>query len=161
MSVDPGTLPRFQFLVSFHAELSFPIHVIVQPERPEYVYLSALVVLDVPAGVVTVTSTLPVEPVGAIAVISELLSIANDVAVLLPKLTFVAPSNSSPFIVTAVPPVVGPLVGVIEETVGGVAVFEYVKTLAEEVVDFPPAVVTVTFTTPLPAGLVAVIAETL
>jgi hypothetical protein len=57
-----------------------------------------------------------------------------------------------PVIVTEVPPAVGPVFGTTELTVGAPA---YVNWSAPLVGLVPPGVVTVTSTTPLPAGLVA------
>ena len=69
-----------------------------------------MLVALVPPGVVTVTSTVPATPVGAVAVIwLELFT--ENVAAVPPKLTPVAPVKPVPLIVTVVPPVVGPDVG--------------------------------------------------
>ena len=70
-----------------------------------------------PAGVVTVTSTVPV-PAGLTAVIVVSLTTVRFVAAVVPKSTAVAPVNPVPVIVTRVPPVVGPLVGLRPVTVG-------------------------------------------
>ncbi len=71
-----------------------------------------------PAGVVTVTSTVPA-PAGEVAVIwvSELT--VNEVAAVAPNATAVAPVNPVPVIVTEVPPACGPLLGLTLVTVGG------------------------------------------
>ncbi len=74
---------------------------------------------DVPAGVVTVTLTAPVAPAdGLVTVISVALSeaIAADA---LPKWTAVAPARPVPLMVTVVPPVSGPLLGLTPLTAGG------------------------------------------
>jgi hypothetical protein len=75
-------------------------------------------VVLVPAGVVTVMSTLPTLPAGEVAVIDVLLPTLNDVAVVLPNFTAVAPVKFVPVIVRLVPPAGGPLFGEIEVTVG-------------------------------------------
>ena len=60
---------------------------------------------DVPAGVVTVTSTVPV-PAGLSAVIVVSLTTVRFVAGVVPKSTAVAPVKLVPVIVTRVPPAV-------------------------------------------------------
>jgi hypothetical protein len=82
--------------------------------------LSAEEVADVPPAVVTVTSTVPALPEGAVAVmeVAESLVIAPEEA---PKLTVVAFSRLVPVIVTEVPPALGPLVGLSPLTVGEAA----------------------------------------
>ena len=108
-----------------------------------------------PAGVVTVTSTVPV-PAGLSAVIVVSLTTVTFVAAVVPKSTAVAPVKLVPVIVTRVPPAAGPLVGLRPVTTGAAATV-YVNSSAGETADVPPGVVTVTFTTPVPAGLSAVI----
>jgi hypothetical protein len=69
---------------------------------------------------VTVTSTVPV-PAGLVAVQFVVEAQLTPVALFGPKRTVVAPAAGSkpvPVIVTTVPPAVGPLVGLIETTVG-------------------------------------------
>jgi hypothetical protein len=78
----------------------------------------ALVAL-VPPAVVTVTSTVPAEPAGAVAVIDVALLTVNDVALVAPNLTAVVPVKLVPVIVTLVPPAVGPATGETLVTVGG------------------------------------------
>ena len=80
-------------------------------------YWSAALVVLVPPAVVTVTSTVPVEPAGAVAVMLFAV-LAVIVADVLPNLTAVAPARLVPVIVTVVPPAVGPAVGVTCVTVG-------------------------------------------
>jgi hypothetical protein len=80
--------------------------------------VSADPVADVPPTVVTVTSTVPAEPAGEVAVIDELEFTVTPVAALDPKLTAVAPVRSVPVIVTDVPPVAGPAEGDTAVTVG-------------------------------------------
>ena len=82
-----------------------------------YVNWSAAEVADVPPGVVTVTSTVPV-PAGDVAVIWVGELTVKPVAGVAPKLTAVAAVKLVPVMVTLVPPVVGPAVGEIEATVG-------------------------------------------
>ncbi len=73
---------------------------------------------EVPAGVVTVTSTVPV-PAGAVAVIGVALLTVKVVAATVPNLTPVAPVKLVPVMVTEVPPAVDPEVGLMPVTVGG------------------------------------------
>jgi hypothetical protein len=73
----------------------------------------------VPAGVVTVTSTVPMAvAAGAVAVIVVSLTTVKDAAAVEPKLTAVAPRKSVPVMVTRVPPTSGPLVGLTAVTTG-------------------------------------------
>ena len=65
----------------------------------------------VPSGVVTVTSTVPALPAGAVALIVLGETMSNWVAAANPKATDVAPAKLPPLIVTTVPPSVGPLAG--------------------------------------------------
>ena len=71
-----------------------------------------------PNPVVTLTSTVPV-PAGEVAVIDVAELTVKPVAGVAPKLTAVAPVKPVPVMVTEVPPAVGPVVGVVEVTVGG------------------------------------------
>ncbi len=80
----------------------------------------ALVAL-VPPGVVTVMSTIPAEPAGAMAVIEVALLIVKLVAVVVPNFTALALVNAVPEIVTLVPPAGGPAFGATPVTVGGAA----------------------------------------
>ena len=70
-----------------------------------------------PAGVVTVTSTVPV-PAGLLAVIVVSFTTVRFVAAVVPNSTAVAPVKPVPVIVTGVPPAVGPLVGLRPVTAG-------------------------------------------
>ena len=70
----------------------------------------------------------------------------NDVAVVAPNLTAVAPKRLVPVILTVVPPLVVPDVGVREEMVGLEALKVYLSAVPDVAV--PPAVVTWTFTAP-------------
>lgn len=75
-----------------------------------YVYWSLVLVALVPPAVVTAISTVPAAPGGAVAEIWFELFTTNDAA-LPAKVTPVAPVKPVPLIVTAVPPDVGPDVG--------------------------------------------------
>jgi hypothetical protein len=77
---------------------------------------SADEVADVPAGVVTVTFTVPV-PGGLSTVIEVSLTTVKFVAGVVPKSTSVAPVKAVPVIVTRVPPDCGPVVGLNPVTV--------------------------------------------
>ena len=74
-------------------------------------YLSRQPVALVPPGVVTVTSTVPALPAGAVAVTCEALTTVTLVATFEPNSTAVAPVRLVPVIVTVVPPAVGPRTG--------------------------------------------------
>ena len=82
-------------------------------------YLSALLVAEVPPALVTVTSTVPAASAGATAVIELAELTVTLVAATLPKLTVLPATNPVPVIATEVPPVVVPLVGLTAVTVGG------------------------------------------
>ena len=72
-----------------------------------------------PPGVVTVTSTVVLTgPAGEFAVIVVLLTTDTPVALLAPNFTPVAPVKFAPVIVTEVPAVVGPEIGLTPVTVG-------------------------------------------
>ena len=71
----------------------------------------------VPPPVVTVTSTVPV-PAGAVAVMDVALLTVKVVAAVAPNFTAVAPVRLVPVMVTEVPPVLGPVVGLTPVTVG-------------------------------------------
>jgi len=79
--------------------------------------LSAAELADVPPGVVTVTSMVPL-PGGAVAVMLVADTTVNDEAAVEPNDTLVAPVKFVPVIVTLVPPAVGPDVGETDVTVG-------------------------------------------
>jgi hypothetical protein len=72
----------------------------------------------VPAGAVTVTSTVPAGSAGEIAVIEVGDVTVKLVALVEPNVTAVAPVKLEPAIVTLVPPVKLPLVGFMLVTVG-------------------------------------------
>ena len=73
-------------------------------------YWSAALVALLPPGVVTVTSTVPTVPAGAVAVIVvELVTV--KVAAAVPKSTAVAPVKPVPVTVTVVPPALVPELG--------------------------------------------------
>jgi hypothetical protein len=83
-----------------------------------YVNWSAADVADVPTGVVTVTSTVPGDPAGLIAVIVVDEVTRKLVEAVEPKVTPVAPVRLAPVIVTELPPAAMPAVGLIAVTVG-------------------------------------------
>ena len=76
-------------------------------------------VADVPPGMVTVTSTVPAEWAGEIAVIEVALLTVNEVAEVPPNVTAVALVKPVPVIATEVTPASGPDVGEMPVTVGG------------------------------------------
>jgi hypothetical protein len=117
---------------------------------------SALLVADVPPGVVTVTSTVPAVWAGDVTVmVVPLPPTVKVVTTVLPKLTAVAPVKLLPVMVTLVPPAIGPPVGETPVTVGAA---KNVNWSALLVADVPPTVVTVTSTVPAAsAGVTAVI----
>ncbi len=123
-----------------------------------YVNWPADEVALVPAGVVTVTLTLPAALAGDVMVICVAESTVRLVPAVVPNLTAVAPVNPVPVIVTTVPPTKGPLVGDMPVTVGAAVTVVYVNWPADEVALVPAGVVTVTLTIPAaPAGDVMVI----
>ena len=81
-------------------------------------YWSAALVALVPPAVMTVISTVPALPAGAVAVIDVAVFPVIE-AVVAPNLTAVAPDKLVPEMVTLVPPAVVPDVGDTELTVGG------------------------------------------
>ncbi len=81
-------------------------------------YRSAAVIAVVPPGVVTVTSTTPGLPEGAVAVIWVAELTVKLSAAFAPNFTAVAAARFVPVIVTTVPAVVGPDEGEIAVTVG-------------------------------------------
>jgi len=81
------------------------------------VYRSAAEVVEVPPGVVTVMSTVPV-PAGLIAVIEVALLTVYEAAEVTPNLTAVAPVKPDPVIATDVPPDTVPVVGTLPVTAG-------------------------------------------
>ena len=81
---------------------------------------SAGEVAEVPAGVTTVTSTVPL-PAGLVAVICVSETTVIALALVAPNPTDVAPVNPLPVTVTVVPPPASPLVGSIAVTTGAAA----------------------------------------
>jgi hypothetical protein len=79
---------------------------------------SLALVAEVPPPVVTRTSTVPADSVGAVAVIDPSLFTVNDVAAVAPNATADAPVNPEPLIVTLVPPDAGPDAGLTPDTTG-------------------------------------------
>src|SRR5271165_2469293 len=101
--------------------------------------------MELPLGLVTVTSTVPGDSGGETAVIdvSEFtLKLAAGTA---PKATAVEPVNWIPEMVTAVPPAIGPELGETPLTMGANV---YVKVSAGLAEDVPSGLVTVTSTVP-------------
>ena len=81
--------------------------------------LSAPEVVEVPPGVVTVTSTVPADPAGEVAEIHPPEFTVNEVALVEPNLTAEAPRKPVPPMFTfAPPPAVGPAFGLTVVTVG-------------------------------------------
>ena len=72
-----------------------------------------------PPGVVTLTSTVPALPAGAVAVICVSLLMVKPAAAVPPNATAVAPVNPVPVIVTVVPPATMPVIGERLVMVGG------------------------------------------
>ena len=112
-------------------------------------------IAEVPAGVVTMTVTVPV-PRGVVTVIWVLES-AVMVPVPVPKRTPVAPASPVPVMVTVVPPAVLPLPGDTPATAGGGAM--YVKRSAPVGCEVPAGVVTVTSTVLVPVGVITWVPE--
>src|SRR5690242_11289765 len=89
-----------------------------------YVNWSAAPIADVPPGAETVTSTMPAEPAGAVAVICVGEFTVKVVAFVAPNFTAVdvhageVPWKLVPVITTDVPPAVGPAVGLTLVTIG-------------------------------------------
>jgi len=102
---------------------------------------------------VTVTVTAPTLPAGVVAVIVVLFTTTTLLAAAPPNVSVAPLAKFVPVIVTVVPPVVAPLLGLTLVTVGGA---RYVKPLASVPLR-PLLFVTATVTAPaLPAGVVAV-----
>jgi hypothetical protein len=83
-----------------------------------YVKLSVALVALVPPEVATVTSTVPTEPAGEVAVMLVELTTLYAAAAVVPNLTAVTPEKPVPVIVTAVPPAGSPATGLTLATVG-------------------------------------------
>jgi hypothetical protein len=83
------------------------------------VYWSAALVVLVPPSVATVTSTVPTVPEGAVAVmLDDVLTVYACDGLPVPKSTLEASDRPVPVIVTTVPPVLGPVLGLTPVTVG-------------------------------------------
>ena len=82
---------------------------------------SAAEVVEMPPGVVTVTSTVPLDSAGLVAVICVAETTVKLLAAVVPKSTAVAPLRPVPVIVTRVPPARGPIAGLMLVTVGTAA----------------------------------------
>jgi len=83
------------------------------------VYWSAVDVLEVPPGVVAVTSTTPPEPAGTAADNEVEDSTTTDGEAVEPKSTVVPGTNPLPVTTTRPPPAAGPTLGLTAETAGG------------------------------------------
>jgi hypothetical protein len=106
--------------------------------------------------VLTTTSTVPAASAGATAVIRVDEDTLKLDAGTVPKLTWVAPLKPVPFMVTVVPPAVGPDVCESDETTGSVRIEVNWSAVTTALV--PPGVVTVTSCAPaVSAGATAVI----
>ena len=75
-----------------------------------------------PPGPVTVTSTVPANPGGLVAVICVGETTTTLLAAIVPKSTTVPPFRSVPVIVTVVPPVSGPTAKLMPVTTGWYAI---------------------------------------
>jgi hypothetical protein len=107
---------------------------------------SAGVVSDVPPGVVTVTSTVPGLPAGAVTLQLVVEEQLTELTTVVPNCTVIEPStNELPVIATVVPPAAGPELGLTAVTVGPST---KVNWSAEDVADVPPMVVAVRSTAP-------------
>ncbi|CAB4897848.1 unannotated protein [freshwater metagenome] len=117
-------------------------------------YVNETAFADVPPAVVAVTVAAPATPAGVVALIDVADTNVTAVPAFAPNFTVVAPdTNPLPVIVTTVPAVTGPLVGLNNVTVGTA---RYVNETA--FVEVPLVVVAVTVTAPaVPAGVVALI----
>ena len=87
------------------------------------VYLEPAEVLEVPAALVAVISTVPAASAGDVAVIWVSEFIVKLVAAVLPKLTAVTSVKPEPVMVTDVPPAVVPAVGLTEVMIGAPKVY--------------------------------------
>jgi len=113
--------------------------------------------VDVPDPVVTLMSTVPRGSGGAVAVTEvALFTVKADVATA-PNLTWVTPTKLVPVTVTAVPPPVGPVLGLTAVTVGSGVRTNVNQSAGALTADVPAGVVTVTSTVPVAAGTAAVI----
>lgn len=83
-------------------------------------FVNAANLVSEPLGVVTTTSLSPTVPAGAIAIIEVAEATTKLVAGTPPTVTLVAPVKLVPLNVRAVPPVMGPLPGATDESVGAV-----------------------------------------
>jgi hypothetical protein len=119
------------------------------------VNLSAKEGAEVPRAVVTVTSTVPADLAGDMAVMEVAELTVNEVTVVVPNFTAETLIRLVPVMVTLVPPAFGPKLGLTPVTV---AASWYRNWSLGEVAEVPPALATITSTVPAdPAGDVAVI----
>ena len=115
--------------------------------------LSPATIALVPPGVVTLISTVPAARAGEVMVRVLSSVTCRSVPGVVPNMTVVTPVNPVPVIVTAVPPVAGPLAGEMLVTVG---TGTYVNVSSVTIALVPLGVVTRTSIVPVPAGEVAV-----
>ena len=85
--------------------------VLRSPDAQSQVVGRVVEIGEVPSGVVTLTSAVPGSSSGEFAVTEVAELTVKLVALTTPNLTALAPVNSTPVIVTVVPPPTGPLVG--------------------------------------------------
>ena len=71
-----------------------------------------------PPAAVTITSTVPADSAGEVAVMEVVLTTVTPVAATVPNFTVLPALKLVPVMVTVVPPVVGPVLGVTLVTVG-------------------------------------------
>jgi len=83
-------------------------------------FVNAASLVSEPLGLVTTTSLSPAVPAGAIAIIEVAEATTKLVAGTPPTVTLVAPVKLVPLNVRAVPPVIGPLPGATDVSVGAV-----------------------------------------
>jgi hypothetical protein len=120
------------------------------------VNVSAIPVVLVPCDVSTVTSTLPFDSAGEVAVMEVDEPTLNSDATVTPKSTDVTPEKFVPVMVTRVPPAVEPTLGLMSVTVG-IGPRKW-NSSSVPLAFAPPLVVTITLTLPLDsAGDVALI----
>jgi hypothetical protein len=125
----PAVLPKVTFVAPVNPD-PFTVTDVPPPSGPAagdsdetlgaaaYVYLSVDTVADVPPAVLILTATVPATCAGAFTVNVVDEATFNEVPVVLPKVTFVAPVNPDPFTVTDVPPPSGPAAGDSDDTFG-------------------------------------------
>jgi len=91
---------------------------LVTAGAPRYVNWSAEEIAETPPGLLTVTLAMPIEAIGLTAVIWVAELTVKVLAGIDPKSTAIAVVNPVPLIVTDVPPVAGPIMGLMPVTDG-------------------------------------------